>query len=317
MQYTKLGRTGLKVSRLCLGTMNFGPQASPKESFAIMDRALERGINFFDTADVYGATKSEEFLGAALGSRRNSVVVATKFSSPVAGDDPMKRGGSRRWVMQACEDSLRRLGTDYIDLYQYHFPDGETPIEETLSALDDLVRQGKVRYIGSSNMTAWQAVEADWTSRSEHLTRFASAQNEYSLLNRRIERELVPACQKYGIGILPYFPLASGFLSGKYRRGEEAPAGTRLAVWGARGQAVLSDDIFRVLEGLEAFAEARGHTMLELAFGWLATHDYVPSVIAGATSPEQVAQNAKATEWRLTPEEMTEIDTLTKREKQS
>jgi len=317
MEYRSLGPTGLKVSVTGLGCNNFGMRIDKDQSVAVVEKALDVGINFFDTADVYGGTKSEEFLGEALGSRRNSIVLATKFASPVAGDDPMKRGGSRRWIMQAVEDSLRRLGTDYIDLYQYHFPDPETPIEETLHALDTLVRQGKVRYIGSSNMTAWQVVESEWTSRTEHTAKFVTAQNEYSLLNRRVERELVPACEKYGIGILPYFPLASGFLSGKYRRGEEAPQGTRLALWGARGQAVLSEENFAVLEGLESFASARDHSMLGLAFGWLASHDYVPSVIAGATSPEQVEQNAKATEWRLTADEMAEVDQITKREKQS
>jgi aryl-alcohol dehydrogenase-like predicted oxidoreductase len=315
LEYRTLGSSGLKVSAAGLGCNNFGMRIDKDQTAAVVNKAIDVGINFFDTADVYGATKSEEFLGAALGDRRSKVVVATKFSSPVAGDDPMKRGGSRRWVMQAVEDSLRRLNTDYIDLYQYHFPDADTPIDETLQALDDLVRQGKVRYIGSSNMTGWQVVEADWTARSAQGTRFVSAQNEYSLLNRRIEGDLVPACRKYGIGILPYFPLASGFLSGKYRPGEEAPAGTRLAVWGARGQAILSAANFAVLEKLEAFAKERGKTMLELAFGWLASHDCVPSVIAGATAPDQVEQNALAVGWALTAAEMAEVDDITKGDK--
>jgi aryl-alcohol dehydrogenase-like predicted oxidoreductase len=314
MEYKTLGTTGLKVSVIGLGCNNFGMRIDKDQTAAVVNRAIDEGITLFDSADVYGATKSEEFLGEALGDRRSRIVLATKFGSPVAGDDPLKRGGSRRWITQAVEDSLRRLKTDYIDLYQYHFPDPETPIEETLGALDDLVRQGKVRYIGSSNMTGWQAVEAEWTARTSHYTRFVTAQNEYSLLNRKIDRELVPACRKYGIGVLPYFPLASGFLSGKYRPGEEAPAGTRLALWGPRGKAVLSERNFGILQGLEAFASARDKTVLDVAFGWLASLDYVPSVIAGATSPEQVEQNAKAAGWKLTPEEMAEIDEITGKE---
>ena len=312
MEYRTVGKSGLKVSVTGLGCNNFGMRIDKEATMAVVNRAIELGVTLFDTADIYGGTRSEEFLGEALGSRRQSVIVATKFSGPVAGDDPMKRGGSRRWAMQACEDSLRRLGTDYIDLYQYHFPDGETPIEETLGALDDLVRQGKVRYVGSSNMTGWQATEAEWTARSNHLNRFVSAQNEYNLLDRRIERELAPACRQYGIGILPYFPLASGFLSGKYRRGEAPPEGTRIAAWGARGQELLSDRNFDILDRLEAFAGERGKTVLDLAFAWLAGHDYVPSVIAGATKPEQVEANVKATEWKLTAEEMAEVDVLSK-----
>ena len=216
----------------------------------------------------------------------------------------------RRHVIQACEDSLRRLGTDYIDLYQYHFPDPNTPIEETLGALDDLVHAGKVRYIGSSNVTGWMVAEAEWTSRSGHLAHFVTAQNEYSLLNRKVEQEVVPACKVYGVGLLPYFPLASGLLTGKYKRGEKPPADSRIAAWGPRGERMLSDENFDIVEKLQAFADARGKTLLDLAFGWLASHDYVPSVIAGATKPEQVEANAKAAEWVLTPDEMAEVDKL-------
>ena len=277
-----------------------------------MHRALELGVTLFDTADIYGGTRSEEFLGAALGDRRKNVVVATKFVGPV-GEGPLNRGASCRHVFDAVENSLRRLGTDWIDLYQIHFPDVTTPIEETLRALDDLVKQGKVRYIGCSNFAAWQVVEAQWTARTEHFVPLISAQSEYSLLNRRIERELVPACQEYELGILPYFPLASGFLSGKYRPGEKPPEGTRLAAWGPRGEEVLSERNFAILGALEQFAEARGKSVLDVAIGWLASHPYVPSAIAGATKPEQVEENVKAAEWRLTPEEVSEIDGITSR----
>ena len=312
MEYRNVGRSGLPVSVAGLGCNNFGMRIDKEQTAAVVHRALELGVTLFDTADIYGGTRSEEFLGAALGDRRKNVVVATKFVGPV-GEGPLNRGASRRHVFDAVENSLRRLGTDWIDLYQIHFPDVTTPIEETLRALDDLVKQGKVRYIGCSNFAAWQVVEAQWTARTEHFVPLISAQSEYNLLNRRIERELVPACQEYELGILPYFPLASGFLSGKYRPGETPPEGTRLAAWGPRGEEVLSERNFAILGGLEQFAEARGKTVLDVAIGWLASHPYVPSVIAGATKPEQVEENVKAAEWRLTPEEVSEIDGITSR----
>jgi aryl-alcohol dehydrogenase-like predicted oxidoreductase len=312
LEYKRLGKSGLHVSVVGLGCNNFGMRIDKDATKAVVDKAIELGITFFDTANIYGGTRSEEFLGAAIGDRRKDVIVATKFSGPV-GQGPLNKGGSRRHVIQACEDSLRRLGTDYIDLYQYHFPDAETPFEETLRALDDLVRAGKVRYIGSSNQSGWQIAECDWTARSEHLTPFVTAQNEYSLLDRRIEREVVPACKQYGLGILPYFPLGSGMLTGKYRRGEKPPEGTRIAAWGPRGERLLTDENFEIVEKLTAHAEERGRTILDLAFGWLASHDYVPSVIAGATKPEQVEANVKAGEWVLTPVEMAEVDAITER----
>ncbi|MEX0684087.1 MAG: aldo/keto reductase [Dehalococcoidia bacterium] len=314
MEYKSLGSSGLQVSVVGLGCNNFGMRIDKDQTAAVVARALEVGINFFDTADIYGGTKSEEFLGEALGERRKHVIVATKFSGPT-GEGPTNKGGSRRYVMQAVEASLRRLNTDYIDLYQYHFPDPKTPIEETLRALDDLVGAGKVRYIGNSNMNGWQAVEAHWVAKSEHLSPFVTAQNEYSLIDRRIERELVPACRKYGIGILPYFPLASGLLSGKYKRGETPPEGTRIAAWGPRGERLLSDRNFDIVEGIEKFAAEREKTLLDLAFGWLLSQDVVSSVIAGATKPEQVEANAQAADYRLTPEELAEIDQITGKEK--
>jgi aryl-alcohol dehydrogenase-like predicted oxidoreductase len=311
MEYRNLGRSGLQVSVVGLGCNNFGMKIDKDRAADVVNKALDLGINFFDTADIYGGSKSEEFLGAALKGRRQQVIIATKFSGPMGG--PMQQGGSRRYIMQAVEASLRRLDTDYIDLYQYHFPDPKTPLEETMFALDDLVRQGKVRYIGSSNFTAWQVADAHWIARTNHLTAFISAQNEYNLLDRRIERELVPACRQFGLGILPYFPLASGFLTGKYRPGQPPPEGTRLAAWGERGKRILSDENFEILGKLEEFAAARDRSVLNLAIGWLATHDYVSSVIAGATTPEQVAQNVQAAEWRLSPQEMEEVDALTRR----
>jgi len=311
MEYRPLGKSGLRVSAVGLGCNNFGMKIDKDATAVVVNKAIDSGITLFDTADVYGGTKSEEFLGAALGDRRKRVVIATKFGfGPIVGDDAATKGGSRRWIMRACEDSLRRLGTDYIDLYQYHTPDANTPMDETLRALDDLVHQGKVRYIGSSNLAGWQVADAEWIARAHNLTRFVSAQNQYNLLDRSVEKELAPACRKYGIGILPYFPLASGFLSGKYRRGSPPPEGTRLALWGRRGEAIMSEGNFGILEKLEGFAQARGKTMLDLAFGWLLSHDYVPSVIAGATTPEQIEANVAAGEWRLAEDEMTQVDAL-------
>jgi len=310
MEYKSLGASGLQVSTVGLGCNNFGMRIDKEKSAEVVSRALELGINFFDTADIYGGTLSEQFLGEALGERRKHVIVATKFGGPT-GEGPGNRGGSRRYIVQAVEASLRRLNTDYIDLYQYHFPEVKTPIEEALRAMDDLVRSGKVRYIGSSNMSGWQAVEAHWVAKSEHLNTFTTAQNEYSLIDRRAERELVPACRQYGIGILPYFPLASGLLTGKYSRSEKPAEGTRIAAWGARGEELLTDRNFDIVEGLQKFAAERDKSLLDVAIGWLASQDVVSSVIAGATKPEQVEQNAAAAGIRFSPEELAEIDTIT------
>jgi aryl-alcohol dehydrogenase-like predicted oxidoreductase len=309
MKLRRLGNSGLKVSEVGLGCNNFGMRIDADETQAVVDAAIEAGVTLFDTADIYGGTKSEEFLGQALGKRRHDVVLATKFGMRI-GDDDRRKGGSRRWIMRAVEDSLTRLKTDYIDLYQFHQPDPETPIEETLRALDDLVTQGKVRYIGNSNFLGWQIADADWKARSAHWTPFVSAQNQYSLLERRVEHEVLPACERFGLGFLPFFPLASGLLSGKYKRGEPPPEGTRLAVWGPRGAQALNDKNFDKVEKLTAWAEARGHTLLELAFAWLLGHPAVSSVIAGATTPEQVRANAATAEWALTPEEVAAVTAL-------
>jgi aryl-alcohol dehydrogenase-like predicted oxidoreductase len=309
MEYRRLGASGLKVSEVGLGCNNFGMRIEQAETDAVVGAALDAGINFFDTADIYGGKRSEVMLGQALGARRPDIVLASKFAMPT-GPDHDQRGGSRRYVIKAAEDSLKRLGTDYIDLYQMHQPDPDTPIEETLRALDDLVTAGKVRYIGNSNFAGWQIADADWIARGQHFNRFISAQNNYSLLERKVEAEVIPACERFGLGMLPFFPLASGLLTGKYRRGEAPGQDTRLAAWGARGAAALNDANFDRIEALSAYAEARDHTLLELAFAWLLARPTVASVIAGATRPDQVKANAAAGDWRLTPEEVAEVSAL-------
>ena len=313
MHYRNLGRSGLRVSVVGLGCNNFGRRCDLEQSAAVVNRALELGITLLDTADVYGGDgRSEEYLGKILQGRRHEVVLATKFGMKM-GEGPLpKQGGSRKYIMQAVEDSLRRLNTDYIDLYQMHTPDPRTPIEETLRALDDLVAQGKVRYIGNSNFAGWQVAEAHFVAEREHRAPFIAAQNEYSLLNRGIEQELVPAAQKYGLSILPYFPLASGFLTGKYRKGEANPEGARLSGPAAAPMAdrIMTERNWGVVEKLDGFCQARGKGLTELAIGWLASKPYVGSVIAGATRPEQVEQNAACGDWTLTPEEMAEVDSL-------
>ena len=312
MEYRNLGRSGLQVSAVGLGCNNFGMRIDLEQTKLVVQKALDCGITLFDTADIYGGSKSEEYLGLALAGHRRDAIIATKFAGPM-GEGPLWSGASRRYIFEAVDASLRRLNTDYIDLYQIHFPDVKTPIEETMRALDDVVRAGKVRYIGCSNFSGWQIVEAQWIANERHLTPFASAQNQYNLLDRRVERELAPACEKYGLGILPYFPLSSGFLTGKYRKGETPAEGTRLAAWGARGNSMLSDANFAVLDKLEDFAQAHSHSMIDLAIGWLASKPFVPSVIAGATKPEQIEQNVAAGAWKLTREEMAEVDAITKR----
>jgi aryl-alcohol dehydrogenase-like predicted oxidoreductase len=309
MEYRRLGSSGLEISAVGLGTNNFGGRMEAEASAAVLRRAVELGINFIDTADVYGGSRSEEFIGRSLKGIRGQVVLATKFGSPL-GEGPNQRGGSRQHILRAVEDSLRRLDTDCIDLYQMHFPDPRTPIEETLRALDDMVHQGKVRYIGSSNFASWQIAEASWTARTHHLTPFVSEQAEYSLLNRRIEREVLPCCRAYNIGIIPFFPLASGALTGKYRPDTPPPPGTRLGANQGMRSRFLSDRLWAILPGLERFAADRGRTVGELAIAWLLAQPQVASVIAGATKAEQVEANAKAADWRLTPEDVQGINKL-------
>ncbi len=309
MEQRYLGRSGLKVSEVGLGCNNFGV-LDVEASRKVVHRALDLGVTLFDTADVYGNRGgSETQLGEILGPRRKDIVLATKFGMPM---DDTGGGASRRYIVAAAEASLKRLKTDWIDLYQVHRPDAATPIEETLSALDDLIRQGKVRYVGCSNFAAWQVVDAEWTARDRRLTPFISAQDELSLLVRDIERELIPALEAKGVGLLPYFPLASGLLTGKYVRGADAPAGTRMALMKRLSDRFMTEKNWAIVEKLEALCASRGHTMLELAFGWLLAKPVVASVIAGATKPEQIEANVKATGWKLSPDDLAEIDRLTK-----
>jgi len=300
----------LEVSATGLGCNNFGMRIDEDQTVTVVGAALDAGITFFDTADVYGGQgRSEEFLGKALQGRRDEVVIATKFGSPMGDDD--RKGASARWIHQAVEDSLRRLGTDHIDLYQLHFPDQDTPIAETLGALTELVAQGKVREIGCSNFSSAQIVEADDTATAKDAARFVSVQNEYSLLNRRPEKNVLPACEARGMAFLPYFPLAHGLLTGKYRRGEPPPEGTRLAAMpDERRDQVLTDERLDVVDRLATFASARDHTVAELAFAWLLAHPAVASVIAGATRPDQVRANAAASDWELTAADLGEIEGL-------
>ena len=309
MQYRRLGNSGLEVSLVGLGCNNFGRRLDLEGTRAVVDRALDLGITLLDTADVYGQGDSERMLGEILGVRRKHILIATKFGS-VMDQAGRMRGASRRYIMTAVEESLRRLRTDWIDLYQLHGPDPNTPVEETLRALDDLVRQGKVRYIGSSNFQGWQVADAEWLGRQIGTNRFVSCQNEYSLLARRSERDLFPAMRAYGLGLLPFFPLASGFLTGKYRR-DHMPEGGRLSGGGGMAERIMTAANWALLDRLEAFARERGHTLLDLAFAWLASRPIVSSVIAGAMRPEQVEQNVRAGEWSLTADEVAQVDQIT------
>ena len=312
METRALGKSGLQVSLVGLGCMNFGLMNDQAQATAIVNRSLELGVNFFDTADVYGNRgTSEEYLGKALGPRRSDCIIATKFAGPMSTEQVWMRGGSRRWILRAVEGSLRRLGSDYIDLYQMHTPDTTVPIEETLRALDDLVQQGKVRYIGCSNYAAWQIADAAWTSRQHHLNAFVSAQNRYSLLSRDLEKEVVPAVTQFGLGILPYFPLESGLLSGKYLPGKDFPADSRLLKWGSWAAAAFaSPDKLEKVARLFELCDRFGHSMLELAMGWLAARPFVSSVIAGVTTVQQLEQNVAAAAWRGSAEELQEIDRI-------
>jgi aryl-alcohol dehydrogenase-like predicted oxidoreductase len=309
MAYRPLGDSGLIVSVVGLGCNNLGRAKTRTQtregSKEVIDAALDAGITLFDVADIYGAEPgmSEDLLGQCLVGRRDDVVIATKFGMDMRGANGPDFGarGSRRYIRRAVEASLRRLRTDHIDLYQYHAPDGVTPIEETLAALDELVREGKVRYIGSSNFAGWQVVEADYIARAAGGARFISAQNHYNLLHRDPETELIPACQAYGVGLLPFFPLESGLLSGKFRRDQEPAAGTRI---GDSRRALHAGADWDTIEAIRDFADQRGVPMLHVAIGGLAAQPTVSSVIAGATSPEQVRANVEAGQWTPTPDDL-------------
>jgi aryl-alcohol dehydrogenase-like predicted oxidoreductase len=307
-----LGKSGLRVSVVGLGCNNFGGRIDLDATRRVVHKALDLGITFFDEADTYGDPRgnSETCLGEILGERRKDIVLATKFARPMDAAGRYQ-GASRRYIMGEVEAGLRRLKTDWIDLYQQHQPDPLTPIDETLRALDDLVRHGKVRYIGCSTLPAWQVVEAQWTSKHLGLHHFISCQEEYSLLARGLDHELSPVLEAYGLGLIPFRPLADGLLTGKYRRGAPLPAGTRLATMVRAAERNLTDENWAVLDRLAGFAAERSHTLLELAFSWLARRPAVASVIAGATRPEQVEENVRAAGWALTEAEMQEIDRLT------
>ena len=310
MTYRNLGNSGLLVSIVGLGCNNFGARIDKEASVKVIDRAIEQGITLFDTADIYGNSGgSETIIGETLGSRRKDIVLATKFGMQLDEEGKLK-GASRRYILSAVEASLKRLQTEYIDLYQLHAPDEQTPMEETLRALDDLVTQGKVRYIGCSNVPAWQVVDSQWISKQLGKNRFVSCQDEYSLVVRGIEKELIPAAKSFGMGLLPYFPLASGLLTGKYQR-DLIPEGTRFANAARARDRYMTERNWQIVEELSTFAATREKTLLELAFSWLLAQAPVSSVIAGATQPEQIDQNIAAAGWNLTAEELAEIDRIT------
>ncbi len=311
MQKRKLGTSGPEVSLVGLGANNFGGRSGLEASRLVVAKALDLGVTLIDTADAYGNRGgSEEVLGKVLGPRRKDVVLATKFGLPM--DDAGKLlGASRRYIMQAVEASLRRLKTDWIDLYQLHRPDAKTPIEETLRALDDLIKAGKVRCTGCSNLSAVQLEDAHAVAGRHGIAFFTSCQDEYSLLDRGIERDRVAVMRRYGLGLLPYFPLASGLLTGKYNSGAPLPAGSRLANNARHADGLLTARNWRIVEALRAFAAARGHTLLELAMSWLAGQPFISSIIAGATKPEQVAANVAAVDWALSLADLAEIDRIT------
>jgi aryl-alcohol dehydrogenase-like predicted oxidoreductase len=310
MDYRNLGRTGVKVTPLCLGCMNFGQRTEEDDAIRIIHGALDRGLNFLDTANVYNRGRSEEIVGAALQRRggRDAVVLATKVHGRMADDDPNMRGNSRRHILQQCDASLRRLRTDWIDLYQIHRPQSAVPIDETLRALDDLIRAGKVRYVGTSTFAAWKVVESLWVAKELGLNRFVTEQPPYHLLDRRIERELIPMARTFGLGIIPWSPLAGGFLTGKYRRGEQAPKGSRQQ---ADRRGMRTDAAFDVVEKVEALAGAKGCTASQLALAWCMAQPGITSPIIGPRTMEQLEDNLGALDVTVTDEDRGALDEVT------
>jgi aryl-alcohol dehydrogenase-like predicted oxidoreductase len=311
VEQRNIGNSGLRASLLGIGCNNFGPRLDLEATKKVVFKALDLGVTFFDTADVYGFGQSESLLGEILGDKRKDVIIASKCGMAMDKDGKLS-GASRRYIMNAVDDSLKRLRTDTIDFFQMHVPDPKTPFEETMRAFDDLIAQGKIRYIGCSNLPAWQVVEANMTAKANGQATFLACQEEYSLLVRDIEKDLLPAMKRFGMSLLPYRPIASGFLTGKYKRGAPLPEGSRLAIGNQKrfAERYLTDKNFDRLEKLEAFGKQSGRSMLDIAFGWVASKPFVPSVMAGASTPEQVEANAKAVTCNLTPAEVTEIEKI-------
>lgn len=310
MQYRQLGNSSLQVSLIGLGCNNFGARMTTDDARPIVHKALDLGVTLFDTADSYGSGGSESALGVILRNRRQDIVLASKFGLSLEDSPRRVVPATRDYIMNAVEGSLRRLQTDWIDLYQLHALHAETEMDEVLRALSDLVTQGKVRHVGCSNLAAWRVVDANWIAETRGLSPFISSQNEYNLLNRGIEKELLPALQEKQMGFLPFYPLAAGVLTGKYRKGGEIPAGTRLDKMNHLAARFFNDETMDIVEALRDFAEARGRTLLELSFAWLASHDVIPSIIAGTSRPEQVEANVAAIEWQLTDDEVGEINRI-------
>lgn len=310
MLYRHLGNSGLRVSLIGLGCNNFGARMSTEDARPIVHKALDLGVTLFDTADAYGSGGSESALGEILGSRRQDIVLTSKFGLSLEDSPRRVVPATRGYIINAVEDSLRRLRTDWIDLYQLHALHPQTQMEEVLHALDELVRQGKVRHVGCCNLPAWRIVDANWRALCQGIGAFISAQNEYNLLVRDVEKELLPALQEKEIGFLPFYPLAAGVLTGKYRKGEPMPGGTRLHKMSHLAARYFTDETMTIVEALRAFAEQRGRSLLELSFSWLASRDVISSVIAGASKPEQVAANVTAVEWQLSKGEIEEIDRI-------
>jgi aryl-alcohol dehydrogenase-like predicted oxidoreductase len=311
VEQRNIGNSGLRASLLGIGCNNFGPRLDLEATKKVVFKALDLGVTFFDTADVYGFGQSESLLGEILGDKRKDVIIASKCGMAMDKDGKLS-GASRRYIMNAVDDSLKRLRTDTIDFFQMHVPDPKTPFEETMRAFDDLITQGKIRYIGCSNLPAWQVVEANMTAKANWQATFLACQEEYSLLVRDIEKDLLPAMKRFGMSLLPYRPIASGFLTGKYKRGAPLPEGSRLTIGNQKRFAdrYLTGANFDRLEKLEAFGKQSGRSMLDIAFGWVASKPFVPSVMAGASTPEQVEANAKAVTCNLTPAEVAEIEKI-------